>query len=274
MKRSKFTLIELLVSLLIMAMVMVAIWQVMIGILQSRKYIEEDYQPTKAGNATLHLLLQEIRYAHKFYIMDLPISEEEDKKFSANKRSTEKGDEYLMLFNGELTQVGDISPSRIEMYSASPLYDPRKGSIPSVSKVVYNLEPYTQNGEDVTDRFNLIRAAVEASPRFSEHGEPQVVLSSSDMTGFSVYKGIRLLKIQYYNGSEWLDVWTTSSEKDVPLAVRVDLVVNASKLEAEPLPVIAYKGYESELELSRGDIRLKGMVKILSNNSTSSENKP
>lgn len=272
MKSSKFTLIELLVSLLIMGMVMVAIWQVMIGILNSRKFIEEDYQPTKAGNATLSLLLQEIKYAHKFYIMDLPISEEEEKKFNANKRNTEKSAEYLMLFNGELNQVGDISPSRLEFYSASPLYDPRKGAIPAVSKILYQLETYDHNGEDVKDRYNLIRATVEASPRFSEHGEPQIVLSSADMTGFSVYKGIRLFKIQYYNGLEWLDVWTSSSEKDVPIAVRIDLVVNSSKIGSDPLPSIAYKGYESDLDLSQGDVRLKGMVKVLSCSGVTSNN--
>lgn len=273
MKRSRFTLIELLITLMIMGMVMIAIWQVMIGILNSRKFIEEDYQPTKAGAAALNLLLQEIKYAHKFYIMDLPISEEEEKKFNANKRSSEKSAEYLMLFNGDISQVGDISPSRVEMYTASPLYDPRKGSIPPVSKVIYALESYQHEGEEVKDRFNLVRSTVEASPRFSEHGEPQIVLASSDMTGFSVYKGIRLLKIQYYNGLEWVDVWTSSSENDVPIAVRIDLVVNASKLESDPLPTIAYKGYESELELYRGDIRLKGMVKVLSNKGTSSEAK-
>lgn len=267
MKRTNhFTLIELLVSILIMGMVMVAIWQVMIGVLESRRYIQDDYQPTKAGSATLNLLLQEIKYAHKFYIMDLPISEEEEKKFNANKRNTEKSAEYLMLFNGEMTQVGDLSPTKLEMYSSTPMYDPRKGGIPNVSKIIYSLESYHHEGIEVTDRFNLIRATVEASPRYSEHGEPQVVLSSSDMTGFSVYKGIRLFKIQYYNGLEWLDVWTTSSEKDVPISVRVDLVINSSKILGEPLPALNYKGYDAELELEKGDVRLKGMVKVLSSN--------
>ena len=264
MRRSKFTLIELLVSLVIMGMVMVAIWQVLIGVLNSRKFIEEDYQPTKAGSVSLNLMLQEIKYAHKFYIMDLPISEEEEKKFNANKRNNEKNAEYLMLLTGDLAQTGDISPSKLELYTASPLFDPRKGDIPHVSKVSYYLESYEEEGEVITDRFNLIRTAVEASPHYSEHGEPQIVLASADQVGFSVYKGIRLLKFQYYNGLEWLDVWSTTSENDVPLAVRIDLVINSSKIGNEPLPPLSYKGYEFELNLSKGDVRLKGMVTILS----------
>lgn len=264
----KFTLVELLVSLLIMGMVMVAIFQVTMGVLTSRKYINEDFQPLKAGSVALNLVLQEAKYAHKFYVMDLPLSEEEEKKYNANKRNTEKNAEYLILFNGEVEEIGNTNSSRLELYSSTPLYDPRKGSIPQVSKVLYRLEAYEQDGDVVTDRFNLVRASVEASPRFSEHGEPQIVLSSADMTGFSVYKGVRLFRIQYYNGLEWLDVWTSSSENNVPLAVRVDLVLNASKLGNEPLPAIDYKGYDFELDLSKGDVRLKSMVNLISSTIT------
>lgn len=264
MKVSKFTLIELLVSLVILGFVMVAIWQITISVLTSRKFIHEDFQPSKAGSIALNIMLQEIKYTHKFYILDLPISEEEEKKFKANQRNSEKGADFLMLVNGEVEQNGEISSSRLEFYSASPLFDPRKGAIPQVSKVLYRLEAYVQEGMEVTDRFNLVRASVEASQRVSEHGEPQVVLSSADMTGFSVYKGIRLFRIQYYNGLEWLDVWTSSAEKDAPLAVRIDLVLNASKVQGDPLPAIDYKGYDVELELSDGDVRMKGMVNVIS----------
>ena len=274
MNRSRFTLIELLVSIVIMGMVMVAIWQVTVGILNSRKFIEEDYQPSKAGSISMNLLLQEIKYAHKFYMLDLPISEEEEKKASANKRSTEKDAEFLILFNGETLDLGGTTSSKIEFYTSTPLYDPRKGSTPQVSKVAYYLESYEQEGEEVADRYNLMRATVEASPRYSEHGEPQVVLSSSEMTGFSVYKGIRLFKVQYYNGLEWLDVWTSSSEKDVPSAVRIDLVVNNTKLGGEPLHALNYKGYDFEMELSKGDVRIKGMVKLISSNVGSSNSVP
>lgn len=268
MKVSRFTLIELLVSLVILGFVMVAIWQITIGVLTSRKFIHEDFQPSKAGSIALNLILQEIKYTHKFYILDLPISEEEEKKFQANQRSSEKNADFLMLVNGEVEQKGDLSSSRLEFYSASPLFDPRKGAIPQVSKVLYRLEPYEQDGVEVTDRYNLIRASVEASPRLSEHGEPQIVLSSADMIGFSVYKGIRLFRIQYYNGLEWLDVWTSSAEKDAPLAVRVDIVLNASKTQSDPLPTIDYKGYDFELDLSDGDVRMKGLVNVISSTIT------
>mgnify|MGYP000865984503 CR=1 FL=1 len=268
MKVSRFTLIELLVSILILGFVMVAIWQITIGVLTSRKFIHEDFQPAKAGSITLNLLLQEIKYAHKFYLLDLPISEEEEKKFQANKRSSEKSADFLMLVTGEVEQKGDLSSSRLEFYSSSSLFDPRKGAIPQVSKILYRLEPYVQDGEELTDRYELIRAAVEASPRVSEHGVPQIVLSSADMTGFSVYKGVRLFRIQYYNGLEWVDVWTSSAEKDAPLAVRIDMVLNATKSNGESLPAIDYRGFDFELDLSEGDVRMKGVTNVISSTIT------
>jgi hypothetical protein len=60
----------------------------------------------------------------------------------------------------------------------------------------------------------------------------------------------------------------------VPSAVRIDLVVNNTKLGGEPLHALNYKGYDFEMELSKGDVRIKGMVKLISSNVGSSNSVP
>ncbi|PCJ58495.1 MAG: hypothetical protein COA79_13350 [Planctomycetota bacterium] len=260
MLRKQFTLIEIMVSMMIMGFVMIIISKILITTLKNQHYVREQFTPTKSANQIMSLLLKEIKYAHKFYIIDQPISAAEVKTHTLRKNGQDTRSLTMHLFKGEMAELSGLVGSRLELYTATPLFDPRKNGFPEVSKVIYYLERYDSDGSEVSDRLNLMRSSCEAKMNYSERAVPQVALASSEIIGFSVYKGIRLLKIEYYNGLEWLPNWESSSENDVPRAARVDLVVNASKILSDSLPVIDYESYDKAIGLAKGDVRLQGMV--------------
>ncbi len=265
MKRSlkKFTLIELMISLLILSILMIAIWQVVSGAIESRRYVREEFEPTKAGSAILNLMLKELKYSHYFYITDLPLTEEEAKRYS-QKRSSNENNQRLMLFNAEEQEISNVMGGRLEFYTASPMYDPRKWGIPEVSKVVYYLQAYSMNDTVVSDRVALMRSSAEAVLDHRGVNEATVKTASSEIIGFPLFKGIRLMKIQYYNGTEWSEFWTGGKEANLPLAVRIDLVINASPfVDDAELPPISYSDFDSDFELYPGDVRFKGMTPLV-----------
>lgn len=192
--RRGFTLVELLVTVAITVMLLMMIYGVVHSTVTAHDAIEQVLRETEPPAAILNLIRQDLEAAF-----------------------VPGGDK--VYFEGKSSTSGLGEADELEFVTSNPAFgaasDDESAAFQTVNEVGYRLMP-SKNGDFM---------ALQRRHDYFVDDEP-----IKGGVWIEVYDRVRSMKIEYFDGKEWDNEWTSAPEGKLPQAVRI-------ALELAPLPV-------------------------------------
>lgn len=206
-----FTLIEVMLALAISAIVLVAISMAFTGALQLRDHSDSKIQQSLPVERAMDLIGRDL------------------------KNAVAPG---LMLagpLQSGAYEAGMDANTGIQIYTTTGLLTPNQpwGEIQKITYGLQTSSASTNNGKDLIRA--VTRNLLATGP---EDEDDQFVMS-----------GVQSLSFSYYDGANWMDTWDSSTESNLPLAVKVSLqLAQADSDSPAPQPYQLLVPLESQVD--------------------------
>lgn len=189
-----FTLIEILLTVTITAIIMILVYGVLIGTIDASKRVEEIMEGGDIGPAILNIIRQDVEE------VILPGDQKEY---------------FVGLNNGSIDiqhdQI-DFITTNLAIFKEKLEYDKTADRFSSINEVGFQLK------ENPKEK-NLFILYRRESPSIDDNPLKGGTLSE-------IYDRVKSFNVEYYNGEKWTEEWNSLTDKGLPSAVRVELIIH------------------------------------------------
>lgn len=222
--RSAFTLLEVLLTVTITAMMIGIIYGVLVSTLQARTRLEHTAEVDEAGPVLLKLISDDIAAAFVPPVPDAPPP--------AEGQQAEPAPAY---FTGKQSSGGGGDADTLDFISSRDGWDPTTQRVADFLEVGYFL------------RANPDEAGLSVLVRREDPYVDDKPASGGTLQ--EMYNRVKSLKLEYWDGTQWLTAWgdQEAQKKKLPQMVKITLVIVPDAEKAKDAPQEAEKKYVLEV---------------------------
>lgn len=219
-----FTLLEVLLTVTITAVMIGIIYGVLVSTLQARTKLEHNAEMDEAGPVLLKLLSDDIAAAFVPPVPDQPPPAE-----------GEPAPENPAYFTGKDNTLGAGEADELNFVSSRDVWDPVTRRVADFCEVGYYLRA---NTEDSSVQVLVRREDPYVDDKPASGGSLQ-----------EMYRRVKSLKLEYWDGKEWLNTWgdQDAQKKALPQIVKITLVIVPDAELAKKDPQAAEKKFVMEV---------------------------
>lgn len=197
-----FTLLEVLLTVTITAVMIGIIYGVLVSTLQARTKLEHNAEMDEAGPVLLKMLSDDIAAAFVPPVPDQPPPAE-----------GEAAPENPAYFTGKDNTLGAGEADELNFICSRDVWDPVTRRVADFCEVGYYLRA---NTEDSSVQVLVRREDPYVDDKPASGGSLQ-----------EMYRRVKSLKLEYWDGKEWLNTWgdQDAQKKTLPLIVKITLVI-------------------------------------------------
>ncbi|MCE9583921.1 MAG: prepilin-type N-terminal cleavage/methylation domain-containing protein [Planctomycetes bacterium] len=219
-----FTLLEVMLTITITAVMIGILYGVLIATLQAREKIEKAAETDEAGPVVLKLLADDLAAAFVPPVPDAP-PPAEGEPAAVNPS----------YFVGKDASGSAGDADTLDFISSRDVWDPANQRVADFAEVGYFLRP---NPDDTTLSILVRREDPYVDDKPASGGTLQ-----------EMYNRVKTLKLQYFDGKDWLDKWgdVDAQKKTLPQIVKITLIIVPDAELAKKDPQGAEKTYILEV---------------------------